>query len=49
MTTAQLLKIHHDMEQRNRQREREYNKPIISKAVTDDRKTFRQFLKTRTA
>ena len=49
MTTAQLLKIHHDMEQRNRQREREYNKPITGKAVTADRKAFREFLKTRTA
>lgn len=49
MTTAQLLKIYHEMEQRNRQREREYNKPIISKAVTDDRKAFRAFLKMRTA
>lgn len=49
MTTAQLLKIHHEMEQCNRQRAQEYRKPIISKAVTDGRKAFRAFLKVRSA
>lgn len=49
MTTAQLLKVHHEIEQLNRQRERDYRKPITGKAVTEDRKAFRAFLKARTA
>jgi hypothetical protein len=51
MTTAQLLKIHHEMEQRNRARIEAHKnrKPIIGQKVTADRKAFREFLKTRTA
>jgi hypothetical protein len=49
MTTKELLKIHHEMEQRNRQRERDFRKPIVGRKVTEDRRAFREFLKTRTA
>ena len=49
MTMAQRIKVHHEMEQRNRQREKDYRKPVVAAAVTADRKALRSFLKRHSA